>query len=514
MDINNIVAGSDEVGSVYSGYIINKYKVIKGQLDYVNSLVGEFNKDTQHLFKHILVSSLVNLDWSEWIPVYSGLIKDKLRQASWKVLEEAGLIEVTEYSIAMHKSREFKVLDKLILKFLELGQVKAEDRFKGDKYNLFTGKKDNKKQVSRTVDANDNEYSELVTSSVRIIKESLFNMPEIKKHIAGLQAKLDDTINIYGVGSKEYKTAFGQLKADETWFASIDNNALQIDENLWSYTPVYEVKMSGRIYAIRGLQCCSREMKAAAYTGVDELRNYDLKSSQVSGLQQQFELAGLDTTWLENYRNNPNAKKEYAAQVGVSVDCWKSCLCSLLFGASLSRPGKRTAKKMAAQIEKNKDKMRAIDTALLNYLYEESGRDEVKTLEYLDRFNKVVAPLKEQLDLWHDWLINTWVLKAGRLGRGSIYLDNAAGIKFDYTKESKANPEWKLKAMLSAFILQGIESAFIHALTVESLKHSYKVVANEHDGLIVIGEIPSEAVEQAALRSGLKYCVLEEKPLS
>jgi hypothetical protein len=514
MDINNIVAGSDEVGSVYSGYIINKYKVIKGQLDYVNSLVGEFNKDTQHLFKHILVSSLVNLDWSEWIPVYSGLIKDKLRQASWKVLEEAGLIEVSDYSIAGHRSREFKVLDNLILTFLQLVPVNAEDKFKRDKYNLFTGKKDNKKQVSRTVDENDNEYSELVTSSVRIIQQSLFNMTEIKKHIVGLESKLQDAKDTYGVGSKEYKTAFGQYKADKTWFDSIDNNALQIDENLWSYVPVYEVKMSGRIYAIRGLQCCSREMKAAAYTGVNELRNYDLKASQVSGLQQQFELAGLDTTWLEGYRINPNAKKEYAAQVGISVDCWKSCLCSLLFGASLSKPNKHTIKKMSAQIEKNKHKMQAIDTALLNYLYEESGRDEVKTLEYLERFNKVVAPLKKQLDLWHDWLLKTWVLKAGRLGRGCIYLENAAGIKFNYTKESKAHPEWKLKAMLSAFILQGVESAFIHALTVESLKYSYKVVANEHDGLIVIGEIPDEAVKQAAFRSGLKYCVLEEKAIA
>jgi hypothetical protein len=91
---------------------------------------------------------------------------------------------------------------------------------------------------------------------------------------------------------------------------------------------------------------------------------------------------------------------------------------------------------------------------------------------------------------------------------------NAAGIKFNYTKQSKAHPEWKLKAMLSAFILQGIESAFIHALTIESLRYSYKVVANEHDGLIVIGEIPHEAVEKAALTSGLKYCVLEEKAIA
>jgi hypothetical protein len=509
MDINNSGADSD-----YSGYISTKYRVIKAQLDYINSLVNEFNSDTQHLFKHILVSSLVNLQWDEWIPVYSGLISSKLRQASWKKLEEAGLIEVSDYCMFTHKSREFKVLDNLILTFLRLGQIEAEERFKADKYNLFNGKKDNKKQVSKTTDDSDNEYSELVTNSVKIIKESLFNMTEIKKHIAGLQAKLDEAIDKYGVGSKEYKTAFGQLKADETWFASVDNNALQIDDNIWSYTPVYRVKMSGRIYAIRGLQCCSREMKAAAYTGVDELRNYDLKASQVSGLQQQFELAGLDTTWLENYRSNPNAKKEYAAQVGVSVDTWKSCLCSLLFGASLSKPGKRTAKKMAAQIEKNRDKMRAIDTALLNYLYEESGRDEVKTLEYLDRFNKVVAPLKDQLDLWHDWLLKVWVLKAGRLGRGCIYLDNAAGVKLNYTKESKVNPEWKLKAMLSAFILQGIESAFIHALTVESIKHPYKVIANEHDGLVVLGEIPTEAVEVAAFRSGLKYAVLEEKAIA
>ena len=512
MDINTIFESENAIGAAYSGYLCKKYKVLKPQLDYINSLICEFNADTQYLFKHVLVSSLINLKWSNWVPVYSGLIKDKLRNASWRTLEEAELIEVTDYSIALHKSREFKVLDNLILTFMKLGQVEPEERIKADKYNLFNNKKDNKAQVSRTVDDNDNEYSDLVRDAVKIIKESLFNMTEIKKHIAKLEANMEQAKASYGKSSKQYKTAFSQYKADETWFYSILNQgAIQISEHLWSYQPAYLVKMSGRIYAIVGLQCCSREMKAAAYTGIDELRNYDLKSSQISGLQQQFEIAGLDTTWLEAYRNDPQSKKKFAAAIGISVDCWKSCLCSLLFGASLPKADKRTDRR----VKKAKEKDNPIESAILGYLYEEADRDEAKTFEYLKKFNKVVAPLKTELDKWHEWLIKVWVPKAGRLGRGCIYLENAAGVKFNYTQEAKNNPEWKLKARMAAFVLQGVESAFIHALTIESLIYSFKVIGNEHDGLLTIGKVEEEeAVLKAAKRSGLKYCQLEEKEIS
>jgi hypothetical protein len=514
MDINNIIDNNDYEFSGYkgSGYLIKKYKVVEPQLSYINSLLKGFNNDTQYFFKHVLVSTLVNLDERVWIPVYSGLISAKLREASWKLLEEASLIEVSDYCMFAHRSREYKILDNLIYDFVKLGDLEAKDRIKADKFNLFDGKKTNKKEVSKTTDDNGNEYPELLKQALDVIKEGIFNMGEIKKHIAKLKEAVDKIKEEKGTDNKEYRTAFGKYNADQSCFQSIlDQHPVQITKELWTYEPAYRVKMSGRIYAIKGgLQCCSKEMKVAAYTGVEGLANYDLKASQISGLLQQFEMAGLNTSWLETYRNNPEAKQVYADQIGISVSTWKKCLCSLLFGANLPKSSKVAAKKLSkAQVEDD-----PIKTAILGYLYEETDRDAAKTLECLAKFNKVVAPLKDELDVWHEWLVKEWALKAGRLGRGCLYLHNAAGIKFNFTEKSKKLPEWKLKSSLAAFVLQGVEASFIHNLTVESMKYSYKILSNEHDGLICVGKIPTEAVEVAAFRSGLKYAVLEEKAIA
>lgn len=47
--------------------------------------------------------------------------------------------------------------------------------------------------------------------------------------------------------------------------------------------------------------------------------------------------------------------------------------------------------------------------------------------------------------------------------------------------------------------------------SVVNCHYSYKVIQNEHDGLITVGEVPDEAVAQAAIAAGMKYAVLEEK---
>ena len=43
--------------------------------------------------------------------------------------------------------------------------------------------------------------------------------------------------------------------------------------------------------------------------------------------------------------------------------------------------------------------------------------------------------------------------------------------------------------------------------------YDYKVIQNEHDGLITVGAVPTEAVDKAAEAAGMKYAyaVLDEK---
>jgi hypothetical protein len=67
---------------------------------------------------------------------------------------------------------------------------------------------------------------------------------------------------------------------------------------------------------------------------------------------------------------------------------------------------------------------------------------------------------------------------------------------------------------LAAFLLQGSEAAFIFALTALAGQFGYVVLANEHDGLVTVGEIPAQAVALARHLSGLDSAKLTEKPFT
>ena len=271
----------------------------------------------------------------------------------------------------------------------------------------------------------------------------------------------------------------------------------------------YKVQPAGRVSQMRGgLQSATRRAKSAAYKNIENLKNYDLKASQINGLIQQFELANLDTSWLIEYRDNPNAKREYAARMGVSVDCWKTCLCALLFGAWVTAPSKIKSKLDALSEEKGKHLNSILDT-LLN---EADGNVELM-FSYQSKFSEEIKDLKTELDKWHTWLLKVWVPKVSYPGKsGKKYVTNPTGKEMCIDDVQAKCKEWELKSKLAAFVMQGQEAAFIHALTNQSVNYDYKVIANEHDGLTCIGTIPDEAVKKAAEMSGLKTPTLEEKP--
>lgn len=501
---------------VCKGYIISSYRVIKSQLDFVNSLLGDVNEDTRTLFCHILVSVIINIKKIEWIPVSSTLIKKKIQKASWKALEELGLIEVTDYSHGNGLSREFKVTDVILDHFLELSNLSPEEIISSTKYNLFTGRKSDSRLTNQKYDENRNAEPILITSAIDLISQGFFNMKAIEVHLADLKAEENRAAEEHGQYSKEHKKARARFINDDHCFKAILNQSpVRISEEIWCYSPAYKVQMSGRVsHILGGLQSASRRMKAAAYMGIKDLRNYDLKASQVSGLIQQFQLANLDTTWLKDYKNNPNAKKDYANQIGISVDCWKKCLCAVMFGAYVSSASDKTKgklKDLEGTVEgQPKQKLNAV----MDSLFEEADGDIELTSDYLIKFNQAIAPLKVELDKWHNWLLKTWVIKMGYVAKdGKRYIKNPTGKTLCITDLEKDYPQWKVKAMVSAFILQGQESCFIHNLTLTSLEYNFQVISNEHDGVVTLGYIPQEAIDKAAVLSGLEGAILEEKAL-
>lgn len=490
-------------------YIIKSYPCIKIQLDYVNEITKDLDINTRHLFCHILVSNLLQ----DKTPIASQLIDRKLKGASWPLLYDRDLITVTNYSKNEGKSREYKVAESILLSYLELGDMPLQDDLIEPRYNLITGRKSPSILKSELYDDNNHKHPSLIVNAITTIKDNYFDLAAILYHVQQLKTIFKTTQSLFMLDptNKELEGSYHEAKGlyvndYNCYKILIGQRPIKIADNIWTYYPPYRVQMSGRISHIGGgLQSCSRTMKFVATQSIKDLHNYDLKSSQVNGLIQQFELANLDTSWLEYYVNNSNAKEEYAKQIGTSVDCWKDLICSTIMGAFIPSNSKKTIQNL-----EEGDNLAAI----LQTLSREFKGDIDKVLHSLDMYKTIVAPLKKQLELWHNWLLTTYVTTVGIKGKSNnIYLTNPTGMKLNITELKKVFPLWKVKSIVAAFVLQGQEAAFIHHLTVLSIKYNYKVCANEHDGLITIGEIPQQAINDAAIMSGLKYYVLIEKPL-
>jgi hypothetical protein len=65
-----------------------------------------------------------------------------------------------------------------------------------------------------------------------------------------------------------------------------------------------------------------------------------------------------------------------------------------------------------------------------------------------------------------------------------------------------------------AWFLQGLEAAFVHSITVIGPEFGYRVFANEHDGAVVDGTIPEDAIAKARQRSGFTNAEFVEKPFA
>jgi hypothetical protein len=190
-------------------------------------------------------------------------------------------------------------------------------------------------------------------------------------------------------------------------------------------------------------------------------------------------------------------KYKYAELAGISVDDWKKCLYSLIFGSHL-----------------NDNIYSAVGRVLMSYKLNNLGFDINNAINILSKF-------KDPIDIWLKYVkqyakeqeltnIEYFNLKVSNSNiNDKLELDNNYifnGIVYI----SKNSHIMNDKKMLSAFYLQGMESAFIyHLMTL--LPHN-TIISYEFDGLVVNMEIPEEIIQLARERSGFLTAVVVHKP--
>lgn len=512
-------------------YIIKTYRSPESVKNYLDILLKDFTQADYQFFVHVYSSTIISFIQKEdgWVPISAELIRkqwgktkiqlEKLQSAGLleiKVLDEIeladGLFLEQTYSRKDGLCRCFRTPLDIMEEILNHFPETTEEYTTCQYYNLMTNKKMNTQVRYPKNNENRHPHPDLILNAMDKINKCVVNLAALEAHVESLRDQL-----IFG-SQKDLKAFI----VDDSCLKQIKKNHTLLDNGLAEYQVMFkDPQMSGRLTELgSGMQGCSRKMKEQGFSGISGIKNYDLKSSQVYGLIQWFEKANIDASWLHEYLSQD--KQVYANKVGVSKDRWKQCFMALIMGGYLQKNVKtknfevvKVVKKIRGQLIEQEDYP---DVAIIRALCQEAKGDADLALSYYQKFAEVVAPLKVCIDAWQDWLLDKYIPEQSIYSHGKQLVVNKTGIPFNLTEYQTAKGEWdekkinELKRRISAFFLQGTEAAYIHHLTIISEHFGYRVISNQHDGIVVIGEIPQEAMDIAKRNSGLKYAFLEEKP--
>jgi hypothetical protein len=426
------------------------------------------------LFCHIVASSFTQFrrqfeSGYGWLSIPSTFIQAKFRNANPESLTQWSLIEIDRHYIPGFRTRQYRLTPLVIDSYVRQSELHKQ----GQWVDLFTGKP---WQDSWNTKA-DKEIkpTPLIQQAMASITTCYVNVPMIEHHLN--KRRFEDIVQ------HSTRSAFRYLN-DWCVYEAIRKQGLNQTNrlNVSRYTPRYQVQQSGRIGT--PLQSASREMKAAAYTGIPNLHNYDLSSSQVRIIAQAMTSDGIECQWLDDYITNPGKRARLAEAVGISEDAWKECLCSLLMGAHLPTNTKHPSNQSSAIITTLRQASESPDNEHLNQM--------------LTRLRQSLKGLTQPLKQWQTLLCQRV--------EADGHLTNATGLKRSWAS-FQSN-----RGAIVAHYLQGLEAFYIHTLTTLADEFGFQVIGNEHDGLITIGEIPIEAINKANQLTGINYLELREKP--
>jgi hypothetical protein len=459
-----------------------------------NQLLRGFSKATQDFYIHLHLSHCRGHGWYKngFIPVSYEYLKSHFRNTVDKKeivsLSELELITVTGYDKQAGKSREFKIPYRYRLALL---QAFLKD--------IRTGTQITRKIIERVAegrldssfyDKNRNLKSRLAKKSVGLI--------QAKVNLQAIKTSIDKRASFLSSDNKnaEYST----ISRDKLLSSAEYDHGVtlrppfgeEITDDFIKYCPDYILTRTGRVSERGGFQNMSKFGKQAALSEIPHARNYDLRSSQISGLLQEAGKIGIDTTILEGYLADNEAKFKWAEKVGFKdmkgdphSGLWKHCLMSLVFSGSVA--------KYYGSIYK------AIDS-------EYYGQHELIDKLH-NSFVKHVVPFRAVIRDWNMKLPQYLKLYSRNSKHGRIF-KNACGMKLNLNSEDA-----KDKKFVSAFILQGLEASMIHNLVLLGDQYGFRTLSHEHDGLVVCGKIPDEAIRIAKRQSGFELAELDRKAI-
>jgi hypothetical protein len=419
----------------------------------------------------------ISIPWNAIIRSLPSMTKDNLEE-----LIRDGLISRDYYDQANHKSYWYFMGEHLSQQVEgAYGSKSVLDMLREGVCSLITGRPQSPlPTILFTKGKNGTKGCHeppLIKQSFGMIRRNCVNVRKLNEAFEALKYKIAEFPHPDQKRTLQYRL-MGNQRCLETLLRQ--GLTLDRDTGIGTYVPAYKPSTTGRMFEIGGgCQALSRKFKKAAYD-LPGLMNYDIRSSQVTALLELGGKYGLDPRakeTLTEYIGNKDSKKEYAQQVGMDEDLWKQCLLSLFFGASTEKTRRISA-----------------DETIQCSIYSEiiawcNKNDELADPDHLlTNFCEVAKHFIKVQETWLR-LIEQEILPKERYRREkTLYLDNAVGK----TKVIPNKIDQQILREVSAFLLQGLEAAFIYTLITLSEQYGYEVRSCEHDGLITYGSIPKE----------------------
>jgi hypothetical protein len=450
---------------------ISKYGVSIEQYNYLRTIACDLSMSDYKLFCHIFVSTTgrfrqVQDNGNGWLAIPRRFIQDTFRTSDPSHLQHLNLIEISRAYVVGKHPKKYRLKGWILEEYVQASIHKNEPD--GRLVSIVTGKPIPEHTAEPL---NEPSIPLLIQKAIERFRICYFNRPAVLEHLARLRASYEHT-----------PTTRNRFRYLNDWFImdTIDKLAHPVTDKpqIYSYKPRYTMQVTGRIGA--PMQSCSRAMKQAAYSSIKGIYNYDITSSQMALCRSEFELYRIPCPWLQTYMNDPNKRAEYAGYIGISIAVWKECLYAILMTGHIPT---NTAWKDSPVVE-----------ALENEI-----TDPVELSTALGRLQEVLNPLVKSLQQWRK------IIELQAQHEGGV--SNMFGIK-------RPSHQFDKTSGMVAHLLQGMEAYFIHLLTVLSYQYGFEPISNEHDGLITIGPIPDEAIQEARNLTGLHCLELREKPFN
>jgi hypothetical protein len=447
------------------------------------------------LFIHLLRCGLTarysaSGDGEGWVIVTSKKLVREMGapRRSEMVWRGSTLIECKDdgyYSYSDGEAREMRIPEEVLHEYLSLGDGSR-------RYWLHTDepeRTDAPGPMATTLrDEHGNAYPELIDKALRILSEV--------EHPIRLSAIEDAEEGLLQRGARKAQIQLVQLRLSKE---TIERQVIRREDDRSFLRNAYEVQeLSGRLSFKRGgPQGLLAAVKARAYEG---LTNYDIASCHTVALRQVADLlrdvdARIDLTPLEEYLERGG--KDWAARhYGLPRKLVKITEHAVKYGAVLP-----CSVAQAKLFEEQSGHYPEVAKAAQKH-----ATDADKALRKLyDCFSDIRQVVLQIADA----LLTTYYDATKK--RGSWMMYNACGIGFRPSDYEEGHQQ---RSKVMAWMLQGLEAAFVHSITILSEEYDYTVIANEHDGAIIDGTVPEEAIERARTMSGFHHAEFVIKPFA